>query len=42
MANNATTPKPSGTAPACNPSNTPQHKLMAMGQQPKSGPKAGK
>lgn len=37
--NNATSPKPSGTAPACNPSNTSQHHLMAMGQQPKT--KAG-
>ena len=35
MANNATSPKPSGTAPSANASNTNHHKLMAMGEAPK-------
>ena len=35
MANNATSPKPSGAAPSVNASNAPQHKLMAMGTTPK-------
>jgi hypothetical protein len=35
MANNATSPKPSGSAPSTNASNTSQHKLMAMGDTPK-------
>lgn len=33
--NNAATPKPSGSAPSCNAENTPQHKLLAMGHEPK-------
>ena len=35
MANNATTPSPSGKTPSCDASNTRQHKLMAMGDTPK-------
>ena len=42
MKNNATTAKPSGTAPSCTADNTPQHKLLAMGQQPKGYSGGGK
>ena len=34
--NNNNSPKPSGTAPSTNASNTNQHKLMAMGDMPKA------
>lgn len=30
--NNATSPKPGGSAPSCTAENTPQHKLLAMGK----------
>ena len=40
--NNATTAKPSGTAPSANAGNTPQHKLLAMGHQPKGYGDGGK
>lgn len=33
--NNATSPKPSGTAPSCNAENTNLHKLLKMGHEPK-------
>jgi hypothetical protein len=36
MADNATSPKPGGTV-STTPSNTPQHKLMAMGSKPSTG-----
>ena len=39
----ARVPRPSdkGVAPSMNASNTRQHHLMALGQQPKSGPAGG-
>lgn len=40
--NNATSPKPSGSAPSCNTENTNMHKLLAMGQTPKGYTGGGK
>lgn len=43
--NNATSPKPEGKTPTFNTSNTPRHKLIAMGQdagvKPKGKPSTG-
>lgn len=42
MANNATSPKPSGSAPSCSAKDTNLHKLLKMGQQPKGYGDGGK